>query len=196
MRVQSLGISFNWQKCKYLKQAWTNFSHVQCTQHPGSLACNEFILQAKEHLSIYTYHSFPLSVQGLNPGSSEIFCTHPDQHWCPPSFLYNMYQDITGVKQPGHGVKHPPPRSTTVKETVQLYLYSPSPVPSRHVMGWPLLLFLLPFHMWHAHYLTQCTSCHQRPISYILSPLMTNILSKHLFSSQMFVSAIYFLLLY
>jgi hypothetical protein len=30
-------------------------------------------------------------VQGLNAGGSEIFCTHPDQTWCPSSLLYNGY---------------------------------------------------------------------------------------------------------
>ena len=31
-----------------------------------------------------------------------------------------------GVKWPGHGVDHPPPSSTKVKERLKLYLYSPS----------------------------------------------------------------------
>jgi hypothetical protein len=39
-----------------------------------------------------------------------------------------------GVKQPGHGVDHPPPSSTEVKERVELFLYSPS-VPSWPVLG-------------------------------------------------------------
>jgi len=30
-------------------------------------------------------------VQGSNPGGDEIFCTHPDQPWGPPSLLYNGY---------------------------------------------------------------------------------------------------------
>jgi hypothetical protein len=30
-----------------------------------------------------------------------------------------------GVKRPEHGVDHPPPSSTEVKERVELYLYSP-----------------------------------------------------------------------
>jgi len=33
---------------------------------------------------------------------------------------------FTGVKQPGHGVDHPPPSSAEVKETVELYLHSSS----------------------------------------------------------------------
>jgi len=39
-----------------------------------------------------------------------------------------------GVKQPGHGVGHPPTSSTEVKETVELYLYS-STGPSWPVLG-------------------------------------------------------------
>jgi len=39
-----------------------------------------------------------------------------------------------GVKQPGHGVDHPPPSSVKVKERVELYLYSPSG-PSWPVLG-------------------------------------------------------------
>jgi hypothetical protein len=33
---------------------------------------------------------------------------------------------IQWVKRPGRGVDHPPPFSAEVKETVELYLYSPS----------------------------------------------------------------------
>jgi hypothetical protein len=41
------------------------------------------------------------------------------------SLLYNGYQvSLSGVKQPGHGVAHPPPSSAEVKERVYLYLYS------------------------------------------------------------------------
>jgi len=44
-----------------------------------------------------------------------------------PPVLYNKYQVFfPQVKHPGHGIKHPPPSSTEVKESVQLYLYSPS----------------------------------------------------------------------
>jgi len=39
-----------------------------------------------------------------------------------------------GVKQPRHGVDHPPPPSAEVKERVDLYLYSPSG-PSWPVLG-------------------------------------------------------------
>jgi hypothetical protein len=30
------------------------------------------------------------------------------------------------VKRPGHGIDHPPPSSTKIKENVELYIYSPS----------------------------------------------------------------------
>jgi len=35
-------------------------------------------------------------------------------------------RSFLGVKQPGHGIDHPPPSSADVKESVALYLYSPS----------------------------------------------------------------------
>jgi len=66
-------------------------------------------------------------VRGSNPGGGEIFCTHPDQPWALPSFLYNGYWvSFPGLKQPGRGIDHPPPSSAKVKERVELYLYSPS----------------------------------------------------------------------
>jgi len=30
-----------------------------------------------------------------------------------------------GIRQPGHGVDHPPPSSAKVKKRIELYLYSP-----------------------------------------------------------------------
>jgi len=44
-----------------------------------------------------------------------------------------------GVKRPGRGVDYPPPSSATVKEKVELYLYSPFG-PSWPVLGWNLPL--------------------------------------------------------
>jgi hypothetical protein len=41
---------------------------------------------------------------------------------------------LPGVKRPGRGVDHPPPSSAEVKESVELYLYSPSG-PSWLVLG-------------------------------------------------------------
>ena len=50
-------------------------------------------------------------IQGLNPGGSEIFWTHPDWPQGPPSFLYSGYRvSFPGVKRLGHSVdNHSPP---------------------------------------------------------------------------------------
>jgi len=59
------------------------------------------------------------------PGGCEIICTRLDQPWGPPGLLYSEYRtSFPGVKQPGHGVDHPPPSSAEVKERVELYLDS------------------------------------------------------------------------
>jgi len=68
-------------------------------------------------------------VQGSNSGGGEIFCTHTDYYWGPPSLLYSGYWGIPGGKVAGHGVDHPSQSSAEAKERVELYLYSPS-VPS------------------------------------------------------------------
>jgi hypothetical protein len=74
-------------------------------------------------------------VRGLNPTGGEIFCTHPDRPWGPPSLLYNGYGvSFLGVKRPGQGVDYTLPSSAEVKERVDLYLYSPSG-PSWPVLG-------------------------------------------------------------
>jgi hypothetical protein len=60
------------------------------------------------------------------PMGGEIFRTRPDRLWGPPRLLYNGYRiSFQRVKRPGHGVDHPFPSSTEVKETLELYLYSP-----------------------------------------------------------------------
>ena len=55
--------------------------------------------------------------------------------WGPPSLLYNGYPVFPGGTAPRRGVDHPPISSAEVKETVELYFYSPS-VPSWLVVGW------------------------------------------------------------
>jgi hypothetical protein len=55
--------------------------------------------------------------------------TSPRAH---PTTYKNGTESFPGVKRTGHGINHAPPFSTEVKETVQLYLYSPS-VPSWYV---------------------------------------------------------------
>jgi len=87
-------------------------------------------------VGIVTHHG--LDGLGSNRSKIKTFSTHPDQPWGPPSLLYNGYWVILpGVKQLGHGINHPRPSSTKVKERVELYLYSPS-VPSWQVIGWVL----------------------------------------------------------
>ena len=70
---------------------------------------------------------YGLNGLGTESRWGQIFRTHPDRSWGPPSFLYNGYRIFLGGKeQPGRGVDHPPPSSAEVKERVELYLYSPS----------------------------------------------------------------------
>ena len=74
------------------------------------------------------------------PVGGEIFSTHPDGSWGPPSVLYNGYQvSFPGVKRPGRGVNYPPPSSAEVKERVELYLFFPSGL-SKPLLGQTLSL--------------------------------------------------------
>jgi hypothetical protein len=77
-------------------------------------------------------------VWGLNPGGLQIFWTHPDYYWGPPSHLYNGYQVFPGGRAAGHGVDNPHPSSAKVKERIELYFYSPSG-PLLPVLGQALL---------------------------------------------------------
>jgi hypothetical protein len=87
-------------------------------------------------ISVYKF------VRGPNLGGGEILRSRPSRPWGPPSLLYNRYRvSFPGVKRPGRGVDHPPSSSATVKERVQLYLYSPSG-PSWPVLGRTLLYFM------------------------------------------------------
>ena len=63
----------------------------------------------------------------LQAGQSKDRIPRPDQPSGPPSLLYIEYRvSFLGVKQLGHGVDHPHPASTEGKESIELYLYSPS----------------------------------------------------------------------
>ena len=76
---------------------------------------------------VVTVTCYGLDSPGIKSGQEEIFRTHPDWPWGPPSLLYNGYWlPFPGVKQPGHGINHPFPSSAKVKEGVKLYLSSPS----------------------------------------------------------------------
>jgi hypothetical protein len=82
-----------------------------------------------------------MTVRGSKPNGGEIFCIRPDRLWGPPSPLYSGYGvSFPGVKQPGHGVDHPPPSSAEVKERVELYLYCG---PTWPVIGWNLPLHIM-----------------------------------------------------
>jgi len=62
------------------------------------------------------------TLRGLNPGGGEIFLTGPVAH--PASHTVGT-GSFLGVKWLGHGIDRPPPSSAEVKESVELYLYSP-----------------------------------------------------------------------
>jgi len=81
-------------------------------------------------------------VRGLNPGGCEILATHSDWLWAPPSLMYKGYQvTFPGLRWLGHGIGHPSPCSTEVKERVELYLCYPSEPswPVLAVSGWVVL---------------------------------------------------------
>jgi hypothetical protein len=58
-------------------------------------------------------------------GGGEIFLTLPDRPWGPPSLLYNRYRLFPGGKAAGAWRSPTTPSSAEVKESVELYLYSP-----------------------------------------------------------------------
>jgi hypothetical protein len=68
------------------------------------------------------------------------FRTHLDQPTqLPIQWVPHLSRGGGGVKQPGHGIDHPPPTSTNVQQRVELCTYSPS-APSWPVLGWTLHL--------------------------------------------------------
>jgi len=49
------------------------------------------------------------TVRGSNPGGGEVFRTHLDMPWGPPSLLYDGYRvSFPEVMRPGRGVEHLP----------------------------------------------------------------------------------------
>jgi len=100
-------------------------------------------------------------VKGLNPGSGEICPTHPSQLQGPPSLLFNGYHvSFLEVKQPGYGIKHPPPSRTKVKERVELdFLSGPS---------WPVIGQTLPLYLISQAIFGQVTSLHPLACKVIL----------------------------
>jgi hypothetical protein len=59
--------------------------------------------------------------------------------WANPASYTMGTGPYPGVKQPGHGIAHPPPSSSKVEGRVELYLYCPCG-PLWPVIGWPLPL--------------------------------------------------------
>ena len=93
----------------------------QCSRYSNSLWAG----RSGDQIPVGARFSAPVQISsGANPAS------------------YTMdTRSFPGVKQPGHGVDHPPPSSAEVKERVELYLYSASG-PSWPVIGWTLPLCL------------------------------------------------------
>jgi hypothetical protein len=55
------------------------------------------------------------TIRGSNPGGREIFRTHPDRPWGPPTLLCNGYRVFHGgVNRKRRGADHPPPSSAEV----------------------------------------------------------------------------------
>ena len=73
------------------------------------------------------------------PVGGEIFLTHPDQPWHPPSLLYSGYRVFPWSTAAGAWCWSPTPSSAEVKESIKVYLYLPSG-PSWSVVGWNSLL--------------------------------------------------------
>jgi len=65
--------------------------------------------------------------------------TGPGAH---PAFNTMGTGSFPGIKWPGHGIDHQIQSNATVKERVELYLYSPSG-PSWSVRGWTIPLLLM-----------------------------------------------------
>ena len=99
-----------------------------------------------------------------------VFRTHPDRPCGPPSLLYNGSRFIFGVKS-GRGVVFTthPCLYIEVKETVQLYLYSPS-VPAWHVRGWKLRYGDWRIKPTRCHLLFYCTSYRLNMFRALLCP--------------------------
>jgi len=78
------------------------------------------------------------TVRGSNSVVGEVFIMRPDRPWHPTRLLYNRHRvSFPGIKRPGRGINHLPTSNADVKETVELYPYSPSGPPYL-VLGWIL----------------------------------------------------------
>jgi hypothetical protein len=71
---------------------------------------------------------------GIECWRGEVFRTHPDWPWGPPSLLHDRYWvSFPVVEWTGLGIVHPSPPSSEVKDIVALYPHSSSGC------SWPVL---------------------------------------------------------
>jgi hypothetical protein len=99
-------------------KAWNSLCLALC------IHWHNILLLSKQVLFVVWYNQIFDSlckVRGSNRGGGEIFRTHPDQLWCPPSLLYSGYRVLPGGKAAGPW-HWPPTSSVQVKERVELNL--------------------------------------------------------------------------
>ena len=97
----------------------------------------DYPLHGPEELSRYSDYATGWKAQGSNAGRGEIFRRRPERRWGQPSLLYSGYRVFPGGKAARTRRWSPNLSRAEVKESVQLYLYSP-PGPLWPVLGWTL----------------------------------------------------------
>ena len=74
------------------------------------------------------------TVRWSNPGGGDIFSTHPDRPWGPPSLLCNGCRvSFPRVNRPGRGVDHTPPLAPRLNKE---YSYTSTPTLGRYGLLW------------------------------------------------------------
>jgi hypothetical protein len=75
--------------------------------------------------SVSIVTGYGLDGAGIDSWWGEIFRTHPDRPWGPPSLLYKGYRVFPGGRtRPGRDADPSPPSSAKVKNRLALSLYS------------------------------------------------------------------------
>ena len=69
---------------------------------------------------------YRLDIPGSIPGGGEIFHTHADRSGAQSASYTIGIGSFPGVMWQGRDVDHPLQSSAEVKETIELYIYSPS----------------------------------------------------------------------
>ena len=106
-----------------------------------------FILSVSRDISVGIAIRYGLDGPGVESRSGEIFRTRPHRLCGPSSLLCNACRvSFSELKRSGRGVNHPHPSSAEVKETVELYFYSPSG-PSCPVLGRNMSFLRLSFYL-------------------------------------------------